>query len=315
MPDLTVIDAALNSPTGMDRELYAESFLQRWDCENTRNGYRMDLRVLFSWCDAHRLDVFTLHRMHLEIFVRHLAEERGNIPTTIHHRICTISQFYDLAIDDDLSKKNPTRYLKLPKRRQSRAAEKALSPRDFERLVWAAAESNPTEYALVLTLGMCGLRISPACSLDVETSTVIEHAHRVFVYVTKGGDVEHAPQPPAVIQAVDRIIDGRTTGPLFLRRDGSRMTRVSAARIITRLAKTAGIEQNCTPHTLRHTFAVTSLDDGAPLEAVALSMGHKDSSTTYRSYGRRRIPNNQHTSHLVAASIRLPALPQLRAVS
>lgn len=311
-PNLTAMPT-IGQLSSLDLEFYIEAFLQRWDCENTRTGYRSDLEVLQTWCTANGLDLFSLHRIHLEVFMRYLADERGNCATTILHRIGTISQFFELAVDDGLAQKNPTRLLKLPRRPSSSAIDKALSAQDYERLVWAAAESNPTDYALVLTMGMCGLRISPACSLDVETATVIDQAHRMFVFVNKGGETMAVPQPPAVMQAVDRVIDGRTTGPLFPRRDGSRMTRASAAKIMQRLARKAGITQKISPHTLRHTFAVTSLANGAPLEAVALSMGHKDSSTTFRHYGRKRIPNNQHTAYSVAGSILLPALPPLRA--
>ncbi|WP_032376720.1 tyrosine-type recombinase/integrase [Rhodococcoides fascians] len=295
----------------LDLELYIEAFLQRWDCENTRRGYRSDIETLKDWCTANGLNLFTLHRIHLEVFMRYLADERDNCATTILHRIGTITQFYDLAVDDGLSVKNPTRLLKLPKRPSVDATDKALSSRDYERLVWVAAQSNPTEYALVLTMGMCGLRISPACSLDVETATVMNQAHREFVFVTKGGETQRVPQPPAVIQAVDLAIAGRTSGPLFQRRDGSRMTRGSALKVMKRLARVAGITQTMTNHTLRHTFAITSLNDGATIEETALSMGHKDCSTTFRYYGRKTIPNNQHTSHRVAGSILLPDLGQM----
>lgn len=308
MLDGTVLPPAL-LPNSLDREFYIDAFLQRWDSKNTRRSYRMDIEALQTWCAAQGLDMFALHRIHLEVFMRYLADERHNTATTILHRIGTISRFFDLAVDDGLSAKNPTRLLKLPKRPPVDATAKALSSRDYERLVWAAAESNPTEYALVLTMGMCGLRISPACSLDVETATVVEQAHRMFVFVTKGGETQRVPQPPAVIQAVDLAIAGRTSGPLFLRRDGSRMTRSSALKVMIRLARTAGITQRVTNHTLRHTFAVTSLGSGATLEETALSLGHKDSSTTYRFYGRKTIPNNQHASHRVAGSIQLPVLP------
>ena len=296
--------------TALDLEFYIEAFLQRWDNENTRVTYRTDLETLQGWCTANGLDLFTLHRIHLEVFMRYLRDERGNSASTILHRMGTLSQFFDLAVDDGLSAKNPTRLLKLPKRPSSNSIDKALTARQFERLVWAAA-ANPTEYALVVIMGMCGLRISPTCALDVETATVVDQAYRMFVFVNKGGERMSVPQPPAVMQAVDRAVGGRTSGPLLLRRDGSRMTRQSAAKIITRLAKKAGVDRTVTPHSLRHTFAVTSLAGGAPLEAVALSMGHKDPSTTFRHYGRPRIPNNQHTSHMVAGSILIPDLPAI----
>lgn len=294
--------------TSLDVEFYVEAFLQRWSCDNTRTCYRSDIETLRTWCTVNGLGLFSLHRIHLEVFMRYLADERGNSATTILHRMGTIAQFFELAVDDGLTVKNPTRLLKLPPRPSPDATSKALSTRDYERLVWAAAESSPTEYALVMTMGMCGLRISPACSLDVETATVVDQAHRLFVFTSKGGATQRVPQPPAVIQAVDLAIAGRTTGPLFLRRDGSRMTRSSALKVMKRLARRAGITQTVTNHTLRHTFAVTSLDDGATIEETALSLGHKDSSTTFRFYGRKTIPNNQHTSHRVAGSIRLPEL-------
>ncbi|MBY4381897.1 tyrosine-type recombinase/integrase [Rhodococcus fascians] len=310
--ETTALPSALPTHLGdIDLDFYIEAFLQRWHCENTRTAYRSDIDVLRGWCTAHGLDLLSLHRIHIEMFMRYLVDERNNSATTIHHRIGTISQFFELAVDDGLSAKNPTRLLKLPKRPPVDATSKALSSRDYERLVWAAAESNATEYALVLTMGMCGLRVSPACSLDVETATVMNQAHREFVFVTKGGETQHVPQPPAVMQAVDLAIDGRTNGPLFLRRDGSRMTRSSALKVVKRLARKAGITQRVDNHTLRHTFAVTSLSDGATLEETALSLGHKDSGTTYRFYGRKTIPNNQHTSHRVAGSILLPDLGQM----
>lgn len=292
----------------IDLEFYVDAFLQRWESENTRRTYRGDIEALMHWCEKNGLNVFSLHRIHMEVFMRYLADERGNSASTIIHRIGTIGQLFELAVDDGLAPKNPTRLLKMPKRPPEDATSRALSSRDYERLVWAAAESSPTEYALVLTMGMCGLRISPACSLDVETATVVEQAHRKFVFVSKGGATERVPQPPAVMQAIDIIIAGRTSGPLFLRRDGSRMTRGSALKVMKRLARSAGITQTMTNHTLRHTFAVTSLNKGATIEETALSLGHKDSSTTFRFYGRKQIPDNQHTSHRVAGSIELPRL-------
>lgn len=293
----------------LDRAVYAEAFVQNWDAENTRKSYLTDLDILFRWCDEKGLDVFALHRTHLQLFMRYLAEERKNSKTTILHRMSTIAQFYDIAVDDGLMIKNPTRLLKMPKRPSIHAADKALTSREFERLVWAAAEAkSPTDYALVLIMGVCGLRVTPACSLDVETATVIDQAHRMLVFVNKGGETMSVPQPPIVAQAVDRVVAGRTTGPLLPRRDGSRMTRSSAAKVIARLGRAAKIDRHLHPHLLRHTFAVSSLNAGVPLEHVALSLGHKDSSTTYRHYGRRRIANNQHSSHIVAGSIVVPTL-------
>jgi integrase/recombinase XerD len=299
---------ALPASAGIDRRKYADVFVSRWKVENTRIAYRMDLEIFFRWCEDNKLDPFEAHRMHLDLFVDYLADERDNSPSTIHHRIGTIRQFYEIAMDDDYVRKNPCRLLKLPTRHIDETRSKSLTPREHERLAWAAAEYSPTAYALVLSMGVCGLRVSEACSLDVETATVVDQAHRVFKFQQKGGAFALVPQPPIVIQAVDRVIEGRTTGPLFLRRDRTRMTRTSADKLLKKIASKAGIESRVSPHVLRHTFCETALAANVPLETVARSMRHKDSSTTYRHYGRRSIPANQHSSFVVAGQLQVPTL-------
>ena len=153
--------------------------------------------------------------------------------------------------------KNPCRLLRLPKWWSTRTVRSLSNETSFDRLIAAAAESTRTDYARVLIMGICGLRVSEACSLDVESSLLMKQGHRMFRGVQKGGDTAMVPQPPLVMQAVDRVIARRETGALLRRRDGSRMTRSSADRVIQRLARNAHIETKVSPHVLRHTPAIT----------------------------------------------------------
>jgi site-specific recombinase XerD len=55
---------------------------------------------------------------------------------------------------------------------------------------------------------------------------------------------------------------------VLLARDGRRLDRHAAGRIVRKTARRAGITKAVTPHTLRHAFITAALDAGVPLREV-----------------------------------------------
>ena len=297
-------DATLLPPTVPVDELwlFLEGYLMRWEGSNTQAAYRQDLANFCQWCNRHQLHpINDVRRQHLELYMRYLKDERQNSPSTIARRIGTLSQMYELAIDDDLIAKNPARLVRRPKAQIDQARRIALSREETQRLVRAAYDSSPTDYALIMLMGYLGLRVSEACDLDVADCLHVAKAHRCVRFVGKGGKLALIPQPPAVMRAIDAAIGDRTDGPLLLRRDGSRMTRRSADRVVKRCAKTAGITGPVSPHTLRHGFIVGSIDAGVPIRQVQLSARHADITTTIKIYDRGRANLDTHSAHALAA--------------
>ena len=62
------------------------------------------------------------------------------------------------------------------------------------------------------------------------------------------------PLAPRTARAIDLAIGERTDGPVFLGKDGRRLDRHGAGRIVRMTARRAGIGKIVTPHTLRHAF-------------------------------------------------------------
>ncbi len=79
------------------------------------------------------------------------------------------------------------------------------------------------------------------------------------------------PLPPQVARAVDLAAGERTSGPLLLGRNGDRLNRQAATRIVVRLAKAAGVSKHISPHSLRHSFITAALDAGVPLRDVQIA--------------------------------------------
>ena len=67
---------------------------------------------------------------------------------------------------------------------------------------------------------------------------------------------------------------------LFLNRRGYTLTRQGFWQILKGHAKSAGLEEEITPHTLRHSFATHMLSGGADLRSVQELLGHANISTT-----------------------------------
>ena len=82
------------------------------------------------------------------------------------------------------------------------------------------------------------------------------------------------------------LMHGREDDVLFVNCSGGPMSRQGFWKIIKYYGDRAGIEEDITPHTLRHSFAAHLLSNGADMRAVQTMMGHSDLASTqmYTAY-------------------------------
>ncbi len=246
--------------------------------------------------DAYRRDLLDLQRrLGREVssattadLLTYLAGLRadGLAGTTISRRISAIRSFFAHQVMLGTRGDNPAAELEPPRRR--RKLPRTLSPREAERLIEAAAGTQPRalrDAALVELLYGAGLRVSEAVGLE---RAGVDLDERLVRCIGKGGKERVVPIGRSATEALRRYLsrgrpylDRRYRPELFLNAQGGALTRAGAFLILRRLAEKAGLEAGRVhPHLLRHSFATHLLEGGADLRSVQEMLGHADLATT-----------------------------------
>jgi site-specific recombinase XerD len=279
-----------------EAELAAAAFLARYQ-GRTLDAYRYDLRAFFQWAADDRLDILEATRPQIELYVRAM-EARGLAATTIDRRLSTVCGFYRFAHIDGRIAFNPAQYVRRPKVHPSDA--RGLDRAELGQFLFAAERVDHAHAALAVLLGLNGLRVSEACSADIE-NLGFERGHRTLRIVGKGNKPAVIPLVPRTARTIDLAIGERTSGPILRRHDGSRLDRRTAHRWVRSIAKRAGIGA-VHPHMLRAAFIMCALEAGVPLREVQIAARHADPRTT-TVYDHRRQSFDRHAAYVVVAFV------------
>ena len=282
-----------------DVHLAMAGYLARYKA-STRRSYAADLRAFTIWCQSAGLSILAVRRPHLETWSQHMSEKQHLAASTIARRLSTVAGFYRYAQIDGYIDRSPAVYLRRP-RVSSDSPTLGLDRHELGAVIYAAEASSPTEHCLICLLGLLGLRVGEACSVDIGDLDS-QRGHRTLSVIGKGDKPAVIPLPPRVARAVDQAANERKSGPLLLNQSGERMNRHNAARVVRRLARKCGIDKQISPHSLRHSFITAALDAGVPLRDVQIAARHADPRTTTR-YDRARHNLDRHASYVVTSFI------------
>lgn len=282
-----------------DIDLLTASFLTRYSATRTIEAYDYDLRCFRQWCATRQLDPLAAHRRDIELYARSM-EADGLAKRTRNRRLGTIGMFFKMLVLDGIADTDPTANVRRP-RVERESSTNGLRRTELADMLEAAERRSPTELAVVCLLGLNGLRVSEACSLDIENLSA-ERGMGTIRFVRKGGKIATAPLSPMTKWAIDQATAGRTSGPILLNQLGLRMNRQNASLIVHRLAEMVGITKRISPHSLRHSFVTLSLDAGVSQRDVQNSTGHSDPRMVLY-YDRNRENLQRHATHTLTAYV------------
>jgi integrase/recombinase XerD len=270
----------------------------------TLAAYRRDLRIFAKWLEAQRGKALEDSlQMDVEAYLAHRFAQKTK-PRSAARYLSTLKRFYRWLARENKIPVDPTLNLDSPK--LPRPLPKSLSEMDVEHLLSIDDLHTPLgmrDKAMLETLYATGLRVSELVGLKFLGLNLDAGIVRV---TGKGGKERLVPLGEEAIlwlgrylkEARPQLLNRQVSDAVFVTQQGKGMTRQAFWYLLKRRAKTAGLAQSLSPHTLRHAFATHLLNHGADLRVVQMLLGHSDISTTqiYTHVARERL-KQLHASH------------------
>ena len=245
----------------------------------------------------------------LRSYVSYL-HECGYARATVARRLACLRSFFRYCNREGICEVNPAKPLRTP--RAGRKLPHFLTTDQVGSLLIAPPANTSAglrDRAILETVYSAGLRVSELVGLNLADW---DRSAGILRVLGKGRKERLSPVGSFATKALDKWMEVRQSDPkapekqrsaIFLNRFGRRLTTRSIGRLLETHIQTAGLTQQTTPHTLRHSFATHLLDGGADLRCVQELLGHKSLTTTqiYTHVSTRRLRETYELAHPHAA--------------
>ena len=272
---------------------------------NTLSSYVRDITQFQAWLlQKGAMDLRKVKKDTISAYLQHL-QQLGKSPATVTRSTASIKSFYNFMLQAGHTKSNPAKAVSAAVKVDRRVPE-ILTSKEVELFLEqpkCVDEKGYRDHAMLELLYATGIRVSELIGLNVNDVNLT-----VGFIRCRGKDKERIiPLYQAAIKALQdyvrdirpRIVSDEEEEALFVNMSGERMSRQGFWKIIKYYQEKAEIEKDITPHTLRHSFAVHLLQNGADLRAIQEMLGHADISSTqiYTHVLKKQLNDIYHKAH------------------
>lgn len=207
--------------------------------------------------------------------------DNGKAPSTVLRSSAALKSFYKYLVSSGKAEKVNTKF-RTDCRRENKLPE-ILTNEEVALLLSQPDECDPKGYrdrAMLEIMYATGIKVSEVVGLDI-TDVSFELG---FIRCS-GRTIPIYPVAQEVLKRyITRSRNALVSNPeekaLFVNLMGERISRQGLWKIIKHYTALANIEKEITPHTLRHSFAVHLLENGADLRSLQEILGYADISST-----------------------------------
>ena len=253
---------------------------------NTVSSYMRDIRQFSVWIQQN-LGVTVLDATQLNIsqYLDHI-QQQGKSGATASRTLASLKNFYNYVVSSGFMESSPITSV-IHVERGEKKLPQILTGREVELLLAQPSSADPKglrDKAMLEIMYATGMRVSELIDLNVDDVNL----ELGIVKCSSQKKNRSIPLYPAALKAVGlyireirmAMVSDPVERALFVNIGGVRMSRQGFWKILKHYQVKAGIEKEITPHTLRHSFAVHLLENGADLGSLQELMGHSDISST-----------------------------------
>ena len=253
--------------------------------DNTISSYMRDIKQFAQWLRmSENVEVVDATQQNIGNFLAYLEAE-GRTPATISRSLASLKNFYAYVVSTGFLEKTPV--LDIHVNRGEKKLPQILTGREIELLLSQPICVDAKGYrdkAMLEVMYATGIRVTELITLDIDDVNL----EQGIVKCNSAKKTRVIPLYPAALKALSAYIrdvrESMLAAPseraLFVNVSGVRMSRQGFWKILKHYQTTAHIEKEITPHTLRHSFAVHLLENGADVGSLQELMGHSDISST-----------------------------------
>lgn len=253
-----------------------EQLLQLWlhgRSKHTIKGYTNDI-TFFREKVNNALRSITLQN--LQDYADTLIE-RHYAPQTIKRMLCAVKSLFSFGHRIGYLTFDTGKPLRIPTPKET-ISERILSQEEVFSMFEVA--KNPRDKMLLKLFYYTGLRVSEVSGLTYSCLQQREKTGQITVQ-TKGSKTNVILLPAHLWEELCAFRNGASEdAPFFRSRKGNALCVGQIQRIVRKIAETAGITGNVSPHWLRHSHASHALENGCPIHLVQKQLNHSSISTT-----------------------------------
>ena len=252
--------------------------------QNTISSYLRDVTQFSEYLDSHDCAIRDADSEMVQGYMNWMLG-RGKSAASVTRFLASVKSFYNFLLANGDVKENPTRGVAAAK--VERKYPEILTSKEVELFLeqpQCVDAKGFRDHAMLELLYATGIRVSELISLNVTDLNLAAG----FIRCASRGKERIIPLYHTAIKALTdyvrtirpQLIADTEEAALFVNMNGERMSRQGFWKIIKYYQEKTGIQKEITPHTLRHSFAVHLLENGADLRSIQEMLGHADISST-----------------------------------